>query len=804
MNSHNHNNIDNFRVKEAYYLLDLVFNDCGRRLNANNFFQELSQKKIDIHAFYSFAQHHRCEGLLYQLLCDNIHYNIDIPSKILISLNQKFETNMLRNFAFHKSSVSISKELRNNSIKHVFIKGSSSLLHGKVSPGEKTTNDLDLLINHEQLHEGIQILQDLGFVYGEYCLYNRKIIEHDIEELTDYAISPFKYHHLKYPFAIIDNKLPGSAIRVEVHVSCSWRNSDQEHLPPEILFNMTHKEPFSRLNIIAETAVLILQFYRDFVSTWDNAVRNKDCELFRICEIARLLQDSNGVELNKIFINNHFIYKYVLNIINHLTNESLDLTDNCPDSFCHIGLPPDRLKAIFNGSNYDRFISPGGRYNFFDHNILQNETNKRASFWVNLDSNISKTDLRKQLLAKTIKYLSLKSPFYSKTFRQNNIIDENDFDNIPQVSKTELTDNGTLFVCDPSPQIYHSIITGSTTGKPLILFRSSEEIKRVSSLSETCHQAPSSFNLQLFSGNHGAPSLSAIPNGMIMPVKFKAHFELISEYLESGVPTPEGRKNIDYLVGGLVAIKRLFTYMKEKNLISNILPLKGVVTSGTYLTDMWRRKLQGHFKTKITQMFGLSEFSQGVAVETNMPGCFNFPITVLPNISSIKNVSDKIGELEMTHLYPFADLQPILRYKTGDLVKDCGFFDEYNDRIYRYLGRINSAGFTENKGIIPATAIAEVLERFEYSCYRPDTANSKGIINDSRLCNTVFRIHNLSDQVQIKIEVTDRDGASEIGTEQIMEDIINETYAQVGCYPEFTIKCTFVDEETFSNKYVFY
>lgn len=775
----------------------------------------LTQRKLDFSQLIAYSEFHRMEGLLYLFISNN-HLGSFIPGKYLMVLNQRYEANVLRNMAFLHVCDDLSTKFDDSSLIFAFIKGLSPCIRNDIPLGVKSISDIDLLITLEHLPKAIDILQSAGFVYGEYDLEKGIFKQKSLEDLTKYEISPEKCHHLRFPFISVDKTIPGSAIRIELHLCCAWRNSKSMILDTDIMLQNTKyiqfkNKKFRVLEDQDEIAVLCLQFYHDLFSFWDVAVRNKDFELYRFFELRKYMNIFDINDLRDIKSGDESWVPYLKKVrdtINLLIQPNLDLNSTCPESLREFGLESDGVKGIMELSLCERFLLPQNRFDKIDPEIIGGEEIRRSTFWFDdMEAFKSPKEVRQFLLTHTIMFLKHNSPFYSSYM----LADDKEFDlkKLPIIDKKIVSTNGERFICKPETKRYQAIVTGTTTGKPLYLLRGEDEIKRTSDIIHLLNLERDNFILRLFSGNHGPPSESIIDNGIILPIRFKAHFEFIYEILRDGILTTSGKKKIDILVGGLVGIKRLAQFIQENPRTEDIQPPKVIIVSGTYLTETWRKRLAKLFKTKITQIYGLSEFPQGTAYECSSCGHFHFPFTVFPELIPLNSHLENVGELVLSHLYPFAELQPLLRYNTRDLMVKEDYCSVALDNGYSFLGRskdvIDLSNMGIGSGILPISAIAEILEMEDYTCYRADSANFKEIIKEHRICNSVFSFKLIDDEIIIFIECSDKNliGNKEIEN-NVLDRIVKKTFEQTHIPLCGNVRCELVCEGTLGNDHIKY
>lgn len=99
--------------------------------------------------------------------------------------------------------------------------------------------------------------------------------------------------------------------------------------------------------------------------------------------------------------------------------------------------------------------------------------------------------------------------------------------------------------------------------------------------------------------------------------------------------------------------------------------LESVISIGNYLTERWRNQMEQIWKVPVVDTFSLSEIFGG-ATQSLACGWYHFEPYVIPEVISprtLNPISEGIGILILTSLYPFQEAQPLIRYMTGDLVK---------------------------------------------------------------------------------------------------------------------------------------
>ena len=708
------------------------------------------------------------------------------PGKIQIFLEQRYRDNSLRNAVLLKGSSVVSSLFDSYGIQHSIIKGITTLPTTGWHLGDKIINDIDLLIGPKDLYKSIELLQSSEFKYGEYSLSNQKFKPEEFEDLAQYGLFPERAHHMCYPFCKIDNET-GTPIRVELHVSCGWRNMVDPILSTEEIISHSEKitiegYPLRAPSGIDQIYLSAIQIYHDLFSVWDSSKRLKDSEVSRFCEFGSLIA---RVGSNKDFSgwipdDSPETLKRCVSIsmlaYNLLRDQKLD--ELCPNDLSKIGLSSDSYKSEFSGTVHERLIDSDARREQLCENQLNGEQKKRTAFWNAIVSpgeletisfvtdQTEITDIKKLLIDQTLNYVKNHSPFYRSLFE--NIASPKLVD-CPLIEKDTLRGLWGEFVSDlEREKPFIPLLTGSTSGLPLLLFTSQKEAENLRRISPT---DSTGFTLRLDSGNHGPIEVSENPNQMTLPIKFREHFQIVWDYLKSGAPTPAGIRKITRITGGVVALKRLLVY-GEENQLTQTNKLE-IVCSGALLTKTWRERFMKAFNADVLELYGLAEFCQGIALKCPYQDCYHFPLTVHPEILPRDANDIHVGELLLSHIYPFSVVQPILRYKTGDLVlkvDQCSCGDNFG---IKFLGRRRDLPTAYS---IPISIIAEVIERKDWAVYRADSSNFKRIIKDHRLCNAVFQIIGRDDYDIVRIECT-TDSADTPDVNELLSEIESEMAA---------------------------
>ena len=137
----------------------------------------------------------------------------------------------------------------------------------------------------------------------------------------------------------------------------------------------------------------------------------------------------------------------------------------------------------------------------------------------------------------------------------------NNFHNLPTIDRRVVRRVPESFLCR-SDLPARMFFTGSTSGVPLTLFRSTEEQAACTSVFDRLF-APSAkqTSLSLESFNHGV----FLKDEPVLPFSLREHFELALDFLEHGLPSPKGRQPIKILSGSTLAIKALAIFSIDQS-----------------------------------------------------------------------------------------------------------------------------------------------------------------------------------------------------------------------------------------------
>jgi len=173
------------------------------------------------------------------------------------------------------------------------------------------------------------------------------------------------------------------------------------------------------------------------------------------------------------------------------------------------------------------------------------------------------------------------------------------------------------------------------------------------------------------------------------------------------------KEQLVYVRGTSETIRALSCFGAEVGFDAAQLAINQLRVGGTAITPRWRRHLEQLWQAPVRELFGATEFYQSYATECLDCGWHHYQLwSVYPEVVALDSLNGPaptrpapVGELVLSHFVPFALRQPLLRYRTGDLVQQGGICDTTGHRQFRFGGRLRNI-------LIPPQPDASALEDF--------------------------------------------------------------------------------------------
>lgn len=277
-----------------------------------------------------------------------------------------------------------------------------------------------------------------------------------------------------------------------------------------------------------------------------------------------------------------------------------------------------------------------------------------------------------------------------------------DLARLPLVTKEQLRRAGRAAMCHPDDTpVSHIQNTTGTTSEQFFVYRSVPETQFIQEFyaqlaaSEAGPAAPAPLMLQIQFPHHGLPT--PVPaNVFVLP--FSVNDDHLVDYalllLRKEFDLPGVARRVSILSGSQTGILVLTSYLLEQGIAGDSeFAIKLIHLQGRYLTKRWRSVLQQTWGAAVSNKYSLAEVFGGANWCSKCDG-FHFDPHVVPEIIDFdrrRTLSEGCGVLLLTSLYPFVQLQPMIRYFTGDIFKLDPF--ACDQPRFEFLGRLTHALF---------------------------------------------------------------------------------------------------------------
>jgi phenylacetate-coenzyme A ligase PaaK-like adenylate-forming protein len=304
-------------------------------------------------------------------------------------------------------------------------------------------------------------------------------------------------------------------------------------------------------------------------------------------------------------------------------------------------------------------------------------------------------ELRDTLVGPTVLHAVNHCDFYRDLYHGVDvaaIARQDDLCRLPFVDKAQMRAAGRHVLCAHLEPAYVQNTSG-TTGEFLLIHRSHEEQAFVQEffsalIGRDTSPTPRPLTLSLYVPAHGTPT--GVPSDalvLLQTVASTSTAENVLKLLRRTFAFRGVSDRVRILSGALSQVVLVTTYLQNHGGTVNLLPLQVVRVTGDYLSQRCRRWLENTWQAPVVDRYSLAEIFGG-ATSLSPAGRFTFDPHVVPEVVDIetgKPLDEGVGELVLTSLYPFVQLQPFIRYRTGD-----AFAVERPDEgviIYQFLGR---------------------------------------------------------------------------------------------------------------------
>lgn len=291
--------------------------------------------------------------------------------------------------------------------------------------------------------------------------------------------------------------------------------------------------------------------------------------------------------------------------------------------------------------------------------------------------------LRNLLLPATVRRAWKGSRYYRGLYDRGSIDPQSiltveDLPCLPVVTKADIRNSGRDARCFPDKtRVSHVQHTSGTTGKPLFFYRSVEEVRFIreffSQLCSETGQCISELPLTLvLSGMdwHGTPT--PIP-GNAFPIHCsllsESYFSVAVDLLSKQFDIPGVTPRVQTLMGSNELLTFTSWCLERGIRCKEEFAVQAIQLTGIYVTSRWRKLLSDVWGAAVLDRYTMAEHFGGATRISEQDG-FRFDphiVYELVDFAGHGPVREGPGVMLLTSLYPFVQLQPLIRYWTGDI-----------------------------------------------------------------------------------------------------------------------------------------
>lgn len=333
-------------------------------------------------------------------------------------------------------------------------------------------------------------------------------------------------------------------------------------------------------------------------------------------------------------------------------------------------------------------------------------------------------DLQSALLARTLEYAVTTVPFYRNlpAVAGKAALILSDF---PILRRDQIdADIESFLVLDRFPD-YVVTSGGSSGGAAALTFRIAEEYESAhhfftgtNPLEPPDLQLLPDFTLDIFFNSNGYTWRK--PRGwplLSVTLEQRVHADLIRRLIVSGLPLRGGHLFARHIQAQNGPLRALTGYFAATGFLPKDFQIRSLLVYGAHVSRVWRERLRSIWGVDPLTIYGLTEFGLGNAMHCSHCNGYHY-WTAWPEFFSLDGetpVNSGDAALVLTSLVPFVQLQPRIRYWTGDIVRILGYCDHANQLGFRFRGRevssIVRGESTHWEVVLSEIDVLEVLEQ---------------------------------------------------------------------------------------------
>ncbi len=223
--------------------------------------------------------------------------------------------------------------------------------------------------------------------------------------------------------------------------------------------------------------------------------------------------------------------------------------------------------------------------------------------------------------------------------------------------------------------------------------------------------------IKMSSNMHGPPLPLDEQSVIELPLEKPFHFDHYVDLLSNSQSLPFLRNGVQVLIGSTGRLKTLSLLLDRANCKPEEFSLTTVFASTDQLTPRWRKVVEDATGAVVSTIYGISEIVVSTAAECSFCGGYPLSPFIISEILDVNDDNDaRVGELTFTPLYPFNSYQSLIRYRTGDIVRQTGC--DLGNGCIEFLGRKSQSVVHNGQLLLSGAMIMDILDDFP-QCYRP-------------------------------------------------------------------------------------
>lgn len=338
-------------------------------------------------------------------------------------------------------------------------------------------------------------------------------------------------------------------------------------------------------------------------------------------------------------------------------------------------------------------------------------------------------------LVETIHYVVKHAPFYQKHFAKNalNPLNWEDFRTLPFTTKEDLSQNNRDFLCVPSNQIAEYVTTSGTSGKPVTLYLTKQDLLRLGK------NEKESFELTGANSGDVFQLMTTIDKQFMAGLAYYLGVQELNAgmiRIGPGVPALQWNSILENKPTILIAVPsfliNLIDYAKQNGIDINNTSVRSAICIGEPIREddltenVLAKRIHADWNIELFSTYASTEMGAAFTECTaHQGGHLNEDLIYLEVLDEAGNevAHEEKGEIVITTLG--TEGTPLIRYKTGDVARiyretcSCG---RTSPRVGPILGRKNQMIKFKGTTIFPPS-IYEIFDtRTEISCYKIEIA----------------------------------------------------------------------------------